>query len=144
MFRHVSANVTGTRVHSFSGLRTSVNAPLGQVETQRPHPIQRSRFSATRSPSSVRASIWHRSKQVQHPKHISASNEAINALETASAGLGWLLSPPNMPQQHPQQQQIKSISRELVGCSTRLAASALARISSTSALFIDRPIPPWI
>ena len=49
-----------------------------------------------------------------------------------------------MPQQQPQQQQMAATSLELVGWSTRLAASALARISITSARSMEDVLPIFI
>jgi hypothetical protein len=42
----------------------------------------------TRSPSSARACIWHRSTQIQQPWQVSDSSRAMNELATISDGLG--------------------------------------------------------
>jgi len=68
---------------------------------------------------------------VQQPWQRSGSSLAVNALATISAGLGWRWRSPRTPQQQPQQQQINAASLELLGCRTRLAASARARISAS-------------
>jgi hypothetical protein len=63
----VASKAGGTCARWLSGLRTSVNAALGQVRTDGPQPTRRSVYRATWSPCSVKASIWPRSKQVQQP-----------------------------------------------------------------------------
>jgi hypothetical protein len=47
MVRQVASRVSGTLVRGLSGLRTSDKAPLGQVVTHRPQPMQRSAFNVT-------------------------------------------------------------------------------------------------
>ena len=135
--------MSGGSVSSLSDLRTSVNAPLGQVDTHSPQPMQRSVFRATWSPSFASACIWHRSSaQTQQPCwHTAASSLAMNALATISEGLGSLWSFARMVQQQPQQQQRISISLALDGRSARLAALALDRISNTSDRSMGRPMP---
>ena len=81
----------GTWVCALAGLRANANAPLGQVDTHNPQPMQRSVFRAIRSPSAARASIWHRPRHVQQPMQISDSSVAMNALAAIAAGADGLL-----------------------------------------------------
>ena len=57
----------GTFGCSVPGLRTSAREWVGHVETHRPQPMQRSRFSSTFSAFKLNAPIWHRVVQVPQP-----------------------------------------------------------------------------
>ena len=127
--RQVSSIVAGILLGSISVLRTSDKAPVGHVDTHNPQPMQRSVLRTTRPFSSVSACIWHRSMQIKQPVQRSGSSRAVKAFETLSDGIGWFLISPKIPQQQPQQQQMKLASSELLGWSTKLALSARARIS---------------
>jgi len=78
----------GTLICWLAGLRTSVNEPVGQVDTHSPQPMQRAEFKTTRSSSRVKASIWQRSTQTPQPSQVSGSALDIKGLATCSDGLG--------------------------------------------------------
>ena len=130
--RQAASMLMGTLICSLSGLRSSVNAWVGQVDTHSPQPMQRREFKTARSPSRVTAPIWQRSTQVPQPLQLSDSCLALNGLATSSDGLGCALMRVRIPQQQPQQQHMTTNSLELLGWRTRFALSATARILATS------------
>ncbi len=107
--------LTGTFICSLSGLRSRLNAWVGQVDTQSPQPMQRREFKTARSPSRVKAPIWQRSTQVPQPLQFSDLCLVLNGLATSSDGLGCALIRVRIPQQQPQQQHMTTASLELLG-----------------------------
>ena len=138
---HVSNNVVDRSFRADSGFLTSLSAFVGHVETQSPHPMQRSVFRLTLSSELVMASIWHRSMHTPHPIHASTLYSALNELLITSAGLGRRFMLPRTPQQQPQQQHIAATRLEFVGFSTRFALFASIILSFISAFVMYFPSP---
>ena len=125
----VSKSVLDISCRADSGFLTSFRAFVGHVETQSPHPMQRSMLRFILSSELVIASIWHLSIHTPHPIQASMLYSTLNELLIASAGLGCRFKLPRIPQQQPQQQHIAETLLELVGFSTRFALFASVILS---------------